>query len=108
VTQAARDAGRAFATAESTRQGELRARVAVRLDMADHGLADDAEVKFVLIDAGCGSVAVEPTLVAGARYRVCITRRSLIPAVPSFAQGRGITTQGEFDLYIDDYLAPQR
>ena len=107
VTQSARDAGRAFATAESSESGAQRARVAVRLTMTDHGLPDDAEVKFVALETDCASAAVAPALVAGARYRVCVTRRALIPAIPAFAQGHGVVTQGQFDLYLDDYLVPK-
>ena len=46
VTQAAREAGRAFATANSTAEGVERARAAVRLALADQGLPDDARTAF--------------------------------------------------------------
>ena len=47
VTHAAREAGRAFATADSTDQGVQRAEVAVRLALADQGLSDDANLRYV-------------------------------------------------------------
>ena len=48
VTQAARDAGRAFATSDTRGQAPMpRVRAAVRLALHDQGLPDDAEVRFV-------------------------------------------------------------
>ncbi|SDJ24642.1 hypothetical protein SAMN05444157_2448 [Frankineae bacterium MT45] len=103
VAQAARDAGRAFATAESTRLGRLRAETAVRLDFANQGIADDGELRFVAAGASCSGQALAPVLAPGARYRVCVTRKTRVPAVPSILSAGGITTLGSYELFVDDF-----
>lgn len=103
VSQAARDAGRAFVTSESTDEARLRVAAAVRLALADQGLPDDADVRFVAAGASCDSTAVAPRLMAGARFTVCIVRRVQLPAVPSVLTGRGIRTVGAYTVVVDDY-----
>jgi Flp pilus assembly protein TadG len=103
VTQAAREAGRAFATADSTDQGLQRAAVAVRLALADQGLPDDAELRYVDIDGSCESAAIAPSLTPSVQFAVCVIRHAALPGVPSLISGRGITTVGRFVLHVDDY-----
>jgi Flp pilus assembly protein TadG len=103
VTHAAREAGRAFATADSTDQGLQRAEVAVRLALADQGLSDDAIVRYVAADGTCESGTTTPSLSPGAKFAVCVIRHASLPAVPSLISGRGITTVGRYVLHIDDY-----
>jgi hypothetical protein len=103
VTHAAREAGRAFATADSTDQGLQRAEVAVRLALADQGLSDDAIVRYVAADGTCESGMTTPSLNPGAQFAVCVIRHASPPAVPSLISGRGITTVGRYVLHIDDY-----
>jgi Flp pilus assembly protein TadG len=103
VSQAARDAGRAFATSESADEARDRVTAAVRLALADQGLPDDADVRFVAAGASCDSTAVAPQLTPGARFTVCVSRRVRLPAVPSVLTGRGIRTVGAFTVYVDDY-----
>jgi hypothetical protein len=103
VTHAAREAGRAFATADSTDQGLQRAEVAVRLALADQGLSDDAIVRYVAADGTCESGMTTPSLSPGAKFAVCVIRHASLPAVPSLISGRGITTVGRYVLHIDDY-----
>jgi hypothetical protein len=103
VTHAAREAGRAFATADSTDQGLQRAEVAVRLALADQGLSDDAIVRYVAADGTCESGMTTPSLNPGAQFAVCVLRHASLPAVPSLISGRGITTVGRYVLHIDDY-----
>jgi Flp pilus assembly protein TadG len=103
VTHAAREAGRAFATADSTNQGLQRAEVAVRLALADQGLSDDAIVRYVAADGTCESGMATPSLSPGAQFAVCVIRHASLPAVPSLISGRGITTVGRYVLHIDDY-----
>jgi Flp pilus assembly protein TadG len=103
VSQAAREAGRAFATADSPADAARRVRAAVRLAFADQDLPDDADVGFVAAGASCGSTPVTPELAAGAEYAVCVSRRSPLPAVPTVLQGRGITTVGRYVVHVDDY-----
>jgi Flp pilus assembly protein TadG len=108
VTQAARDAGRAFATSDSTGQARERVDAAVRLALADQGLPDDAVVRFVASGAKCGGPAVTPQLAPGAEFTVCVTRRVQLPAVPTVLTGRGIRTVGEYIVHIDDFRPAPR
>jgi Flp pilus assembly protein TadG len=105
VTQAAREAGRAFATSDTTADAAVRARAAVRIALDDEGLPDDATVRYVAADADCDAGAVEPRLSPGATFAVCVTRHVGVPAVPSVLQGHGITTVGRYVVHIDDYRA---
>jgi Flp pilus assembly protein TadG len=107
VSQAARDAGRAFATSESESVAAQRVRVAVRLAMTSQDLSDDAEVRFVAAGSACTSAAVEPRLAPGAEFAVCVTRRVDLPGVPTLVGGRGITTVGRYVVHVDDYRTVQ-
>jgi Flp pilus assembly protein TadG len=103
VTQAARDAGRAYATGESAAEARLRVTAAVRLALADQGLPDDAQVRFVAPGASCDASPTTPRLSPGAEFTVCVTRRVRLPAVPSVLAGRGIRTVGAYTVHVDDY-----
>ncbi len=107
VTQAAREAGRAFATGESTSDGQARAAVAVRLALADQGLPGDADIRYVPVGAGCQDTAIAPVLAPGAEFVVCVVRHALLPGVPTMVSGRGITTVGRYVLHVDDYRTVQ-
>lgn len=107
VSDAARNAGRAFATSATTGEAAARARAAVRLALADQGLPDDAQVRFVAGDAGCDSAPVTPALTPGAVFTVCVTRRVDLPGIPSVLAGRGVTSVGAFVVHVDDFrVAP--
>jgi Flp pilus assembly protein TadG len=103
VTQAARDAGRAFATSNTAGDAQRRVRAAVRLALTDQGLPDDASVRFVASGARCDAPAIAPRLVAGAEFTVCVTRRAQLPAVPSVLTGQGIRTTGTYVVHVDDF-----
>jgi Flp pilus assembly protein TadG len=103
VAQAAREAGRAFATSETPGDAAVRVTAAVRLAFGDQGLDDDADIRFVRASASCSAAPVTPTLAAGAEYAVCVTRASELPGVPTILQGRGVTTVGRFIVHVDDY-----
>ncbi|MCW2527655.1 MAG: hypothetical protein JWM76_2515 [Pseudonocardiales bacterium] len=103
VTNGAREAGRAFGTADNVSQGLARAQVAVRLVFEDAGIPEAPTVRFVRAGAGCTDAAVEPTLAAGSEFTVCVRRTTALPAIPSILQGRGIVNEGRFILHIDDY-----
>lgn len=103
VSDAARNAGRAFATSSTPGEAAVRARAAVRLALADQGLPDDAQLRFVAFGAGCGGPAIAPQLSPGAAFTVCVSRRADLPGIPSVLAGRGITTVGAFSVHIDDY-----
>lgn len=104
VSQAAREAGRAFATADGPAAAMARARAAMHIALQDQGLSDDAELRFVRAAGSCSAApAVTPSLTPGAQFTVCVTRHAGIPAVPRFLTGRGITTVGSYVVHIDDY-----
>jgi Flp pilus assembly protein TadG len=105
VTQAARDAGRAFATSDNADEAQQRVMAAVRLALTDQGLPDDASVRFVASGAGCDAAAITPRLAAGAEFTVCVTRRAQLPAVPSVLAGKGIRTTGVYVVHVDDFRA---
>ena len=103
VSEAARDAGRAFATGVSTQDGLTRADAAIRLAMADQGLPDDATVRFVAVDGNCDSGSIDPVLVPGAEFAICVMRRTTLPAVPTLLAGKGIRTVGRYVVHVDDF-----
>lgn len=108
VAQAARDAGRAYATADSATQARARVTVAVRLALTDQGLPDDADLRFVAAGADCDAGAITPKLRPGAEFAVCVTRRAELPAVPSVLAGRGVRTRAEYVVHVDDFRSFQR
>jgi Flp pilus assembly protein TadG len=103
VTQAAREAGRAFATADTEADAPARAQVAMRLALADQRLPDDAQLRYVPLGASCQAAQIAPELAPGAEFEVCVVRHAAIPAIPTILQGKGITTIGRYELHIDDY-----
>jgi Flp pilus assembly protein TadG len=108
VTQAARDAGRAFVTSETNAQARQRVGAAVRLALADQGLPNDAATRFVAADGKCTDRAITPRLAPGAEFTVCVTRRVQLPAVPTVLTGRGIHTVGRYLVHVDDFRAAGR
>jgi Flp pilus assembly protein TadG len=108
VTQAARDAGRAFATSESEPEARERVAAAVRLALADQGLPNDATVRFVAPGDTCTDSAITPRLTPGAEFSVCVTRRVQLPAVPTILTGRGIRIVGMYSVHIDDFRGVNR
>ncbi|HEY3089010.1 MAG TPA: hypothetical protein VGJ59_13215 [Jatrophihabitantaceae bacterium] len=107
VAQAAREAGRAFASGASTADALARARAAVRLALADEGLPDDAEVRFVPPNTSCRSATVAPVLAPGAVFAVCVVRHAQLPGVPTLVAGHGITTIGRYVIHVDDFRTVQ-
>ena len=108
ATQAAREAGRAFATAPTSAVGVDRARLAARLAFEDQGITDPPEVRFLPGGAGCGSDGeVQPTLVPGATYTVCVVRDVALPyANKGFLQHAvpaRITVVGKYALSVDRF-----
>ncbi|MEO9137664.1 MAG: hypothetical protein ABI345_01215 [Jatrophihabitans sp.] len=104
VTQAARDAGRAYATSETAAQADLRLDAAVRLALTDQGLPDDADVTVVEPGSDCEhGPRVAPQLNPGAEFTVCVARRVELPGVPSVLAGRGVRTVGAYVVHIDDF-----
>lgn len=103
VSQAAREAGRAFATSENPADVPVRVRTAVRLALAAQHLPDDADVRFVAAGAPCSAPAITPRLAAGAQFTVCVSRHVELPAIPSILEGGGITSEGKYVVHVDDF-----
>jgi len=104
VANAARDVGRAIATAETAPDAERRADAALRIAIAGQGFsATDVELRFVAAVAPCDGAIVDPELSPGAEFAVCVLRHEQLPAVPGFLSGRGITTVGRYVVHIDDF-----
>ncbi len=103
VSQAAREAGRAFATSDRADQALARARAAVHIALHDQGLPDDADIAYVPAGSSCTAARIAPALQAGAEFTVCVIRHLSIPAVPHVLAGKAITTVGEYVVHIDDY-----
>jgi len=104
TTGAARDVGRAIATADAG-QEQARAEAALRIALANQGLKPaDVDVRYVAPDADCqiGPQQV-PTLTAGAEFQVCVIRHQRLPAVPRLLAGRGITTIGRYVVHVDEF-----
>jgi hypothetical protein len=104
VTQAAREAGRAFATAEDETAGLDRADHAVRVALTDQGLdGGDAALRWVEPGAGCAGPPAVPTLEPGAEFAACVVRTFRLPAVPGYLDAGGNTVAGVFTVHVDDF-----
>jgi Flp pilus assembly protein TadG len=103
VSQAAREAGRAIATADSASDLPRRVAAAVHIALRSQGVPGNVAVRVVAPGAACTSAAVPPVLAAGAELTVCVTRDVQMPAVPSVLAGRGIRCIGRYTVHVDDY-----
>jgi hypothetical protein len=112
VTQAAREAGRAFATADSETQGMDRARLAAQLALADQGVPGAPQVRFAPEGADCG--AGDPgdgaaTLEPGASFVVCVRTVVALPGTGALFSGiTDVTVNGQFTVVIDQFRADRR
>lgn len=79
VSQAAREAGRAFVTATSEAEASSRARAAARISFEDHDFADTGSLTLA-----CPST---PCLTPDARVRTTATVSVPLPLVPAFVRG---------------------
>lgn len=105
VTQAAREAGRAYATADDPVSAEARAAYAMNLALADQGVpAGGATLRYVPVSASCSAGATgAQSLEPGAEFAVCVTRVMQLPAVPGYAIGRSNTVTGRYVVHVDEY-----
>lgn len=105
TTGAARDVGRAVATAGSLAEASQRASAALRIALANEGLAPgDVRLRFVAPDSDCQhGPGVQPSLAPGAQFRVCVIRQQPLPAVPRILAGRGVVSIGSFLVHVDDF-----
>lgn len=81
ITQAAREAARALATADTTSQGLDRARAAVGLALRDQGVTASPVLAVVGAGASCegATSTAAATVSAGARYTVCVRVQLPLP-----------------------------
>jgi Flp pilus assembly protein TadG len=103
VSQAAREAGRAYATSDSPTHAAARALAAARISLADQHLEDGMTLRYVGAGASCSASEVAPQLVPGAEFTVCVIRHTTLPAIPSILAGQGITSVGQYVVHVDDY-----
>ncbi|EFC83191.1 hypothetical protein [Frankia sp. EUN1f] len=109
VTQAAREAGRAYATAPNETAGLERARLAAQLAFTDQGIHTAPEIRFAPQGADCG--AGNPgdgaaTLEPGARFVICVRALVPLPGVGAIAGGLAdVTVNGQFTVVVDAYRA---
>jgi len=104
VTQAAREAGRAYATGTAA-NAAARADYAARLALADQGLAvDDAVVRYGAPDADCESASSEPPpVLPGGEFAICVSRPFTVPGVPGFLVGDRSSVTGRYVVHLDQY-----
>ncbi len=104
VTNAARDAGRAFATGKNVDDALARARIAARIAFDDAHYGATPVVHYVAADAtSCAGPAQQPSLQAGADFTVCVDRQLAPPAVPGFLHFHPISVQSMYRVHIDDF-----
>jgi hypothetical protein len=105
VANAAREAGRAFGTAEDGADATGRAQVAARLALGDQGVNEPVDLRYVTAGESCDSTPIVPLLVPGTVFTICVERSFGLPGVPSIVTGRGVRTVGKYVVHIDDYRA---
>lgn len=100
VTQAAREAGRAFATAPTAGVGMQRAQVAADLALEDQGLHGGAALGY----GSCGGGGA-PSLAPGARFTVCVRTTAPLPLTARGPlNGAGsVTVNGTYSVAVDAY-----
>jgi Flp pilus assembly protein TadG len=98
VTQAAREAGRAYATAPSTGAAATRAAYAARLALSSQGVTAAVSLRYAPAGAGCGSGADgAASLQPGARFVVCVRTQAALPL------GGSLTVNGQYAVFVDSY-----
>ncbi|MGY1830163.1 hypothetical protein ACI8AA_06990 [Geodermatophilus sp. SYSU D01180] len=103
ATAAAREAGRALATAPDASTGLARAERAAQLAVADQSVdAPDVRLSFAPAGAECGAAAYAPTLVPGEEFSVCATVTVRIPLLPEWIDAN--TATGRFVVETDRYV----
>ncbi|MGZ6804497.1 MAG: hypothetical protein ACXVGH_11500 [Mycobacteriales bacterium] len=101
TTEAARQAGRAFARADSVDQAQARGTLAAGLALHDQGIDGAPPPTFVCLGGEC--------LQPGSRVRVTVTYRVRLPLLGAvFGRGTGgtIPVSATHVEYVDLYRAP--
>jgi Flp pilus assembly protein TadG len=98
VTQAAREAGRAYATAPSSSLAGERASYAAQLALQSQGVSSPVSVRYAPAGSGCSAAGEGgASLQAGARFVVCVRTQAQLPL------GGAITVNGQYAVSIDSY-----
>lgn len=104
VTEAAREAGRALATADTVSTGVARAEYAAGLSLGDQGLSSEgATVSYAPAGASCDAAGSAATLTPGQDFAVCVSRTFTPPGIPGYVVGDNNTVTGRFVVHIDRY-----
>ena len=105
-TAAAREAGRAIATAPDPVTGQARAERAAQLAVEDQSVdATDVRLAYAPSGSGCDAAgSYTPTLLPGEEFSVCVTVTVRVPLLPEFIDANTATGQFvvERDRYVDD------
>ncbi|MGY1839024.1 MULTISPECIES: hypothetical protein [unclassified Modestobacter] len=101
---AAREAGRALATAPDLATGQARAEAAVAVAVADQSVAaTDVVLAYAPAGSGCGAAGLyTPSLVPGEEFSVCVTVTVRVPLLPEFIDAN--TATGQFVVERDRYV----
>lgn len=104
VTQAAREAGRAYVTGTAV-TAPARAAAAARLALADQGVpADGVQVRYGAAATGCAAAGPAPwPLRPGEVFAVCVTAPLPLPAVPGFLRGDHGAITGRHVVRADEH-----
>ena len=99
VTQAAREAGRAYATAPSVSAARERAAYAARLALDSQGVGAAASVRYAPAGSGCGRSQADGAagLQPGARFVVCVRSAAALPL------GGSLTVNGQYAVVVDQF-----
>ena len=103
-TAAAREAGRAIATAPDPVTGQARAERAAQLAVEDQSVdATDVRLAYAPAGSGCDAAgSYTPTLAPGEEFNVCVTVTVRIPLLPDFIDAN--TATGQFVVERDRYV----
>ncbi len=105
ATAAAREAGRALATAPDAVTGLARAERAAQLAVADQSVdATDVRLSYVPADVACDVAGGgwTPTLAPGEEFSVCATVTVRVPLLPEFVDAN--TATGRFVVETERYV----
>jgi Flp pilus assembly protein TadG len=110
ATAAAREAGRAYATAPTEAAALERARYAARLALQDQGVGTEPELAFAPAGAGCdGAGGDAASLSPGARFVICVRTTAALPfadrGLLREVTGGGVGVTGQFAVAVDRYRA---
>lgn len=96
VTQAAREAGRAFIQADSASQGQADARTATALALADQGFSGGAGALWLSCQGRC--------LAPGSAVRITVATRVRLPFLPDFLDHvAAVPVSAEHVEVVDDF-----